>query len=869
VCRLGWQPAEVQYGGVGGIEMNAGRTGRAVVLSGVLAAVVSASAGAQVAPTNTSPPAVSGTAQEGQTLTLTAGQWSGDPAPTLTEQWQRCDASGGNCADIGGATGSTYLLVAADVGQTVRVVETATNDSGSASQESAVTTVVTAAASAPVNGSPPVVSGTAQQGQTLTLTAGQWSGSPAPTLTEQWQRCDAGGAGCVDIPGATASTYVLLAEDVGHTVKVAETATNDSGSASEASAATPVVTAAAPAGPLQVCADATYTTIQAAIDAAASGDTIDVCAGTFPEQLVIGKSLTLVGAGRGKTTIAAPSPLGGTQDIVTIAGSGVRVDLSGFTITGPGPTGDCSGLLSGVFVRDGASATIHGNEITAIRENPLDSCQKGAGIRVGRAALSTSGSASISGNTITDYQKTGIVVDGAGSNATISNNTIGGVGSTDQLAQNGIQISRNASASVSGNDISGNSYSKSPESTGILLYGDLGDVTVSGNTVHGNDVNISLSTVNAKGKVTVDGNTISAGSRGIALDGTTGTLIRDNTVSGADRIGLWAGSDTTGNTFDGNQASGASGAGAFDCRDESQGDQSAGTKNSWTGNTGAVASPDGICSPKPASGSGGATTPTPPPVEVDAPNVIVLPPAPPGETKAELTNPKQPAQPAQPAGPVVQAAANEVVTRMKKAEMKTCLITVVSRGRHNVLIARGLAHAPPGGRGTMLIRLGVQPKGQLLLASTFGGVPVDVRAACRTTSNGSRVAIKAARAVLLIEHVVTTPGSWVPDQAVLTPTGTDFLDRLRAKMIAIVGYRCDGYTATWPPSPADPPTLSLERAKVACARLRRSDVEVQPRLFGHGTARPIATNDTETGRAANRRVAVTFVHLIAHRTSRT
>src|SRR5262249_18304561 len=119
------------------------------------------------------------------------------------------------------------------------------------------------------------------------------------------------------------------------------------------------------AATLPVCPSATYTTIQAAVDAAKAGDRIVVCAGTFTEQLLIDKSVTLVGAGPKKTRIAAPSQLVRTQDIVEITGSGVAVELSGFTIAGPVPGGSCEGLLSGIFVRDGAHASIHDNDITA------------------------------------------------------------------------------------------------------------------------------------------------------------------------------------------------------------------------------------------------------------------------------------------------------------------------------------------------------------------------------------------------------------------------------------------------------------------------------------------------------------------------
>src|SRR5205823_425517 len=137
------------------------------------------------APVNQSAPVVSGTAVPGERWAVTAGSWSGSPTPTLSEQWQRCDSGGGNCVDIGGATGSTYQLVGADLGSTLRAKETATNTAGSASAASTVTAVVSAAASAPVNQSAPVVSGTAVQGQTLTVTAGSWSGSPTPTLSER------------------------------------------------------------------------------------------------------------------------------------------------------------------------------------------------------------------------------------------------------------------------------------------------------------------------------------------------------------------------------------------------------------------------------------------------------------------------------------------------------------------------------------------------------------------------------------------------------------------------------------------------------------------------------------------------------------
>lgn len=88
-------------------------------------------------------PAISGSATVGATLAATTGSWTGAPSG-YGYRWTR----NGNA--IGGATASTYSLVAADAGAAIAVVVTATNASGSASATSAAGTV--AAGSTPGGG---------------------------------------------------------------------------------------------------------------------------------------------------------------------------------------------------------------------------------------------------------------------------------------------------------------------------------------------------------------------------------------------------------------------------------------------------------------------------------------------------------------------------------------------------------------------------------------------------------------------------------------------------------------------------------------------------------------------------------------------
>ena len=96
----------------------------------------------------------------------------------------------------------------------------------------------------PAPAAPPTILGTPRAGGRLTGVPGDWSGGKPVAFTYQWQSCDAGGATCTPIVGATLPTYTPSAADVGHALTLVVTATGGSGSASATSPATVAVGAA-------------------------------------------------------------------------------------------------------------------------------------------------------------------------------------------------------------------------------------------------------------------------------------------------------------------------------------------------------------------------------------------------------------------------------------------------------------------------------------------------------------------------------------------------------------------------------------------------------------------------------------------------
>ena len=141
--------------------MSAGKRRGRLFLGGILGAgiaVVTASAFAilagvgtaasSVKPVNSSPPTITGTAQEGKTLTGNRGTWDNTPTD-YNYSWRRCSKSGGSCSNISGATSLTYTLKGVDVDKTIRLRVVAKNADGQTTADSAPTDVIQKATAPP------------------------------------------------------------------------------------------------------------------------------------------------------------------------------------------------------------------------------------------------------------------------------------------------------------------------------------------------------------------------------------------------------------------------------------------------------------------------------------------------------------------------------------------------------------------------------------------------------------------------------------------------------------------------------------------------------------------------------------------------
>ena len=179
----------------------------------------------------TGAPSVTGTAQVGETLTAdTSGIGDTDGLTKVSYSYQWVANDGTTDTDIAGATDSTYTLVAADEGQTIKVGVSFTDDAGNGeTRTSTATSSVAARPNSAATGAP-TISGTSQVGETLTAaTSGIADDDGLNNVSYSYQWVANDGTTDTDIAGATDSTYTLVAADEGQTIKVGVSFTDDAG----------------------------------------------------------------------------------------------------------------------------------------------------------------------------------------------------------------------------------------------------------------------------------------------------------------------------------------------------------------------------------------------------------------------------------------------------------------------------------------------------------------------------------------------------------------------------------------------------------------------------------------------------------------
>ena len=228
---------------------------------------------APAAPLNTKLPVISGTTQDGQTLKVTSGSWSSPDPLTYHYQWQRCDSTGANCVNVAGATTSSRKLTSADVSAQITAVVTATDRENQTGQATAIAVGPVTAPPPPSNTSLPVIAGTAQDGQTLTVAKGSWSSPDPLSYHYQWQRCDSTGANCVNVAGATTSSRKLTSADVGAQITAVVSATDRENQTGQATAIA--------VGPVTAPPPPSNTSLPVIAGTAQDGQTLTVAKGSW------------------------------------------------------------------------------------------------------------------------------------------------------------------------------------------------------------------------------------------------------------------------------------------------------------------------------------------------------------------------------------------------------------------------------------------------------------------------------------------------------------------------------------------------------------------------------------------------------------
>ncbi|MFZ0798747.1 MAG: hypothetical protein WCA13_13380 [Terriglobales bacterium] len=292
---------------------------------------------------------------------------------------------------------------------------------------------------------------------------------------------------------------------------------------------------------------------------------IDVCPGTYTEQVVISQSLTLIGVKGGSQNAAVIVPpttgvVANTVDVDTgnpiaaqilVQNTAGPVSITNLTVDGTGnQISGCSPDLHGILFQNASGTVDHVAVRNQIPAGVPSGCQIGEGIFVQTATGFTS-TVTVETSSVHNYNKNGITGNDPGTKLTATGSYIQGAGVVPSggAAQNGIQLGYGATGQISLNTVIDNIYGDPTvaASADILLYdtAESSGITVTSNVLGNSQLPIGLETDFAYGAseygdgVTVTTNKIFGTSTYDAIDVcTNGNTVTKNTIYNSAQSGV-------------------------------------------------------------------------------------------------------------------------------------------------------------------------------------------------------------------------------------------------------------------------------------------------------------------------------------------
>ena len=308
------------------------------------------------------------------------------------------------------------------------------------------------------------------------------------------------------------------------------------------------------------CTQPGFKGVQDAINAGASA--INVCPGTYTEQLAITKAVKLTAInGTGTATVAMPAAaedsktacdtMGGLKqkDEISICTPGT-VSITGLNVEAVIPLETCADGLYGIFVGEGGTlkATNMAVNGASTSLNSYKGCQHGVAVEVGSHTPAEVGHAVLNKVTVHGYEKNGPTVKDEGSTLTVTASTITGEGPSPYIAQNGIEV-YGGIGKITGTTITGNECEVSTacsfettQSSGALFFLAGPGSTMSTSTLKENDFGVYYASESASPpttpQLTLSGDVFSSNRyEGVILDQGKAS-VNSSTINGSGKIGI-------------------------------------------------------------------------------------------------------------------------------------------------------------------------------------------------------------------------------------------------------------------------------------------------------------------------------------------